>query len=584
MDLTREERGILSGERGPAARMAMEIIVQIAEAYGASELIPITQAHVDGCTYASTGDAGIEFAQRLAGQGGRVVVPTTTNITARDVARWREFRIPEEHSRKSAQMEKAYLDMGCIPSWTCAPYQYAVTPRFGEQIAWAESNAINFVNSVIGARTARYGDYIDICSGLTGRAPRFGYHLGEERIATIQIQFDEFEEVLRLNGSAYAAAGYACGLIASGRVPVVTGLPGNTGGDHLKAFSAAAASSGATGMFHVVGITPEAPSLEAATGGKDVPAVRVSARELLARLRHMSSSGDGRVDLVTVGCPHYSVAECLEVEHLLAGRSIAAGTEFWVNTNRAVLSWLDEMGVSNRLRSLGIRLTTDSCVMHWPLDNWGFETIMTDSGKFAHYGPMETGKAVIFSGLRDCVEAAVTGGFSFPDALRSAGSPSVSAGDVCVAPAAPSPAPGPAPQAGVKVVVRGRARGEALVSPAPISFWGSVDISNGRIIERNHPLLGQDVTGKVLVYPEGKGSSSTSGILLELARNGHAPLAIVNRVAEPIISIGCVVAQKMYGRTIPILALPEEQYFRIRTGDVVDVDGEAGAVCVVRPA
>ena len=172
MKLSPYEEELLAGKKGEAARMAMEIIVRLGELYGAEELIPISQAHIDGGLYTAVGEAGLDFAEKLHRLGGRVVVPTSMNATSRDIACWSEQRVKADFAEKNRRMEQAYLSMGVVPTWTCTPYQAGLVPRFGEQLAWAESNAIVFVNSVIGARTERYGDYTDICCAITGRVPK----------------------------------------------------------------------------------------------------------------------------------------------------------------------------------------------------------------------------------------------------------------------------------------------------------------------------------------------------------------------------------------------------------------------------
>ncbi|NPV70385.1 MAG: DUF521 domain-containing protein [Firmicutes bacterium] len=322
MNLNRLEQDMLEGKRGEAVRLAMSIITTMGELYGATRMIPVTQAHIDGCSYAAVWDAGLEFAEKLAALGARVAVPTTLNITARDIEDWRQFRIPEDHALACERMEAAYHAMGCIPTWTCAPYQYALAPGFGQQIAWAESNAINFANSVLGARTHRYGDLVDICCAIAGRVPEFGLHLKENRAGQVLIRFEGIEASVWNDNSIYAAAGYLAGEIAGERVPVLDGLPASTTHENLKALSAASASSGAVGLFHVVGVTPEAPSLdEAFQGRRPAETVVVDGASLRSATRSLTSIREGgsrtageAVDLVIVGCPHSSY---MEVESVL---------------------------------------------------------------------------------------------------------------------------------------------------------------------------------------------------------------------------------------------------------------------------
>lgn len=433
MFLTQKEKGMLRGEQGEAVRLAMAILTEMGDVYGASRMIPITQAHIDGCSYSATGEAGLEFAELLASLGARVRVPTTLNITARDIDAWAEFRIPAEHAAKCAAMEAAYLKMGCIPTWTCAPYQYGVVPRFGEAVAWAESNAINYANSVLGARTHRDGDLVDICAAITGRVPEFGLYLDENRRGQVLIRFEGITGPVLEDDSLYSSAGYLVGKVARDRVPAIEGLPGGTP-DNLKAFSAAAASSGAVGLFHIVGVTPEAPSVEAVFAGaspEEVVVVGVgdleaTAGALSTALGYTGGPSEGvpsardyrrhelygmPVDLVVIGCPHASYSEVVSVLEALDGRKVSTKTEFWIQSSATVLSLLKRSGLDRALADAGVRLLLDGCILNFPLTGWSFSVIMTNSGKMAHYAPGHTGAEVILGGVRACVEAAVTGAF-----------------------------------------------------------------------------------------------------------------------------------------------------------------------------
>src|SRR6266849_6710001 len=178
--LSELDRAMLAGERGPAARMAMAILVRMAEVQGARAMLDIVQAHIDSTIFIC--DAGLEFAEKLAGFGAKVAVPTTLNVSGLDEHHWREWSVPADWAAKAYRQMQAYQSMGTIPTWTCAPYQTEHAPRFGQQIAWGESNAIVFANSVIGARTERYPDLLDICAAITARVPAVGLHLDKNRV------------------------------------------------------------------------------------------------------------------------------------------------------------------------------------------------------------------------------------------------------------------------------------------------------------------------------------------------------------------------------------------------------------------
>jgi hypothetical protein len=410
---------MLSGRRGEALRLAMTIVVELGRLYGAQRLIRISQAHIDGCLYSAVGEAGAEFAAKLAGLGARVAVPTTLNITARDILNWQEFRIPSEHAENSRRVEDAYLKMGCIPTWTCTPYQHGIVPRCGDQIAWAESNAICYANSVLGARTNRYGDLIDICCAITGRAPEFGLHLEENRAGEVLVRFDVPERAFD-DDSLYSAAGYLVGEVAGSRIPVVAGFPGHATPDNLKAFSAAAASSGAVGLFHIVGVTPEAPTMEAAFAGRTHreetlvgPQDLLAAAEKLDACPACGGSIDlytpGSVDLVITGCPHASYMEVERVAGLLRGRHVKDGMEFWILTNRMVAGLAARSGLDTFLRDAGVRLCCDTCTLQFPLEAWHVGSIVTNSGKMAHYAPGMCGCRTYLRSIEACVDAALTG-------------------------------------------------------------------------------------------------------------------------------------------------------------------------------
>jgi len=408
LTLSRKDKEFLEGKNGKSPKMAMEVLVELAKSYGANKLIDIKQAHIDGCLFSTTGEAGLEFAEKLATGGGKVRVPTTINVTSRDIKRWKDFRVPERFSMKSAAMEKAYLEMGCIPIWTCTPYQHGIIPRFGEHITWAESNAINFANSVLGARTARYGDYADICAALTGRTPYIEYHLTENRRGQFLFKFHGLEN-REYSAAFYSAVGYLVGKVTGDLVPVLQGIPAGITSDQLKALSAASASSGSVGLFHVVGVTPEAHSLEMAFQEKvPLQVANFSYDDVLEIAKELTGKSKN-VDLVAVGCPHFSYPEVVMTLELLKSRKIADGVQFWIHTNQNTEFLLKKTGIWEKIEKMGTRITTDTCLLNWPMDKWGFKTLMTNSGKFAHYAPAQRGLEVIFGSLKTCVETAISG-------------------------------------------------------------------------------------------------------------------------------------------------------------------------------
>lgn len=406
--LTADERAMLAGEGGPATAQAMRILARMAPLYGASELLEVTRAHIDGVIL--SGEAGLQFAERLADLGGEVAVPTTLNVMSMDRQRWRDLGQDADYAEKARRLGRAYLRMGARPTFTCAPYQTDAAPSFGEQIAWSESNAVAFANSVIGARTNRYGDYLDICCALTGRVPAAGLHLDTPRLATFLIELDPLPPALVARDDLYPVLGYLVGSLVGDDVPVIAGLEAVPGEDRLKALAAAAASSGSVALFHLAGITPEAPSVADALGHR-APArvIRVTRHDLLrARAELTTASGDA-IDVVAFGSPHCSLSECRELAALMAGRHAAPGVDVYVTTSRAVRDLLARSGELRSLEAFGAVVTADTCIVVAPLIRPGARTLMTNSAKYAHYGPGILGVASIFGATEACVEAAVAG-------------------------------------------------------------------------------------------------------------------------------------------------------------------------------
>jgi predicted aconitase len=396
---------MLDGREGEAAALAMRIVVAWAEVVGARRLLDVSGAHVDGCLY--HGLAGLEFARRLVDGGARVRVPTTLNVGALDLLHPERGRLDAEtKARARAQMD-AYVAMGCRPTWTCAPYQLPSRPSLGEHVAWAESNAIVFCNSVLGARTDRYGDFIDVCAAITGRAPDAGLHRDEHRRAAVRVRIRDVPDRLLRSDAPYPVLGHAVGRAAGSAVPAIDGLPADVDEDRLKALGAAAASSGAVAMFHAVGVTPEAPTLEDATGGIDVPEVVVTLETLRRARDELGPAAGERIGAVCVGTPHASLGQLERLASLLAGTATAVPV--WVNTGRDTLARAQALGVTDALGQSGVRIVTDTCTYLAPLIGEVEGAVMTDSGKWAWYAPANLGVEVVLGGIEECVRSAIAG-------------------------------------------------------------------------------------------------------------------------------------------------------------------------------
>jgi len=405
VELTESDRALLRGERGEAAALAMRIVVEMAGVSAAERLIDVASAHVDGCLY--HGIAGLEFAERLVAGGARVAVPTTLNVGALDLLHPDRYRGDPGMAASARRQMDAYVAMGCRPTWTCAPYQLPERPAFGQHVAWAESNAIVFCNSVLGARTDRYGDFIDICAALTGRVPFAGLHRDEARRAGLVVTLEEISERLLASDALYPVLGHALGREVGSEVAAIVGLPADTSEDRMKALGAAAASSGSVAMVHAVGITPEAPTLEAATGGEEVRELRVTMGRLRASRAELSTVAPDRLGAVSVGTPHASLTELERLAGLLGTDEVAV--PLYVNAGRDVLAEAEGGGVVPLLESLGVRVVSDTCTYISPVMDEVNGSVMTDSAKWAWYAPANLGVDVVFGGLEECVRSAVAG-------------------------------------------------------------------------------------------------------------------------------------------------------------------------------
>ena len=408
MRLSDEEKKIRDGRQGEAARIALAVLVDLGELFGAEELMPVSQVHIDATLYMV--DAGLEFAEKMADEGGKVAVPTSLNPSAIDLRRWQEYGVSPEILPKHRRLEAAYLKMRAMPTWTCAPYQQGIIPRFGEQIAWGESNAIAFANSIIGARTNRYADLMDICAAIIGKVPRFGLHLTANRRAKLLIRIKDVSAAMFENEAIYPLLGYLLGEMAGDQVAAIAGIPQNVKIDSLKGFCAAAACSGAVGLLHMVGITPEAQSLEMCLHGNKPGAVYDITPELIQKAEdQLWTVKNEAVDLIVTGCPHYSPAEFIRLVQRIKGKKVHSSVVFWAFTSRSVYAWIKNNGILKDLADAGAMVFTDGCPLQYPKESWHFEAAMTDSAKFANYCFSQRGLQAAYGRLEDCVETAVRG-------------------------------------------------------------------------------------------------------------------------------------------------------------------------------
>lgn len=411
--LTDEEQAMLAGDEGAGLALAMRVVVALAGVRGATSLVPVTGAHIDSCLY--HGRAGLDFARRLVELDARVRVPTTLNVGSLDLLHpamvLRRTEDEQEVAAEGQALMDAYVALGARPTWTCAPYQVDARPGLGEHVAWAESNAIAFANSVLGARTDRYGDFLDICAAITGRAPHAGLHLTDNRRGGIVFDCRGLDHRTLECDLAYPLLGYFVGLrCGTGVNPVLLGLPAGTSEDRLKSLGAAAASSGGVALFHVVGVTPEAPTLEEVVSDGPAETVRVTGADLHAAREELSTARGTRLDAVSLGTPHASLDEIAALaKGLEGGPALDPRIAFYLSTGRSVLEQAHAAGHVEVLEQAGVRIVVDTCTYVTSILDPGTRVVMTTSGKWAHYAPANLGVDVVLASLDECLASARAG-------------------------------------------------------------------------------------------------------------------------------------------------------------------------------
>ena len=405
MYLTDTEKRMRDAEMGEPVRTAMEILMALGEIYGAEKLIPIQSAHVAGLSLKSHGLAGTGWAEDMANRGARVCIPTTMNVIGVD--RSRDLHLPQAWVKDQLRIEAAYERMGCLGISSCVPYYFGFVPRFQEHIAWAESSAVVFTNSVLGARDNREAGPSALASGLTGRTPLYGLHLEENRRGDVLIKVS----VPLTNLADYGALGSYVGRIIGNRVPVFEKFQEPSIED-LVYLGAGLASSGGVAMFHAVGVTPEAPTIESAFKGKKYEVLEITAKELEEGKQKLTSAKDRKADYVAIGCPHCSLNQLKELATLLQGRRVNKETTLWVHTNVAIKSLAKQLGYVQVIEDAGAVVTQDLCTILGNPEALGFKTLATNSPKMAFYAPGSNGLDVWYGSVEQCIETALHGFWS----------------------------------------------------------------------------------------------------------------------------------------------------------------------------
>ena len=398
MNLTEKEQRMLDGEEGYAVRKSMEILVALGDIYGAESLIKVGSVQVAGVSYHNLGDAGLEFLNELA-KDGKVKVLTTLNPAGMDLENWRQLGISEEFAEKQNLVIDAFRKMGILISCTCTPYLIGNLPRYGEHIAWSESSAVTFANSVIGAKTNREGGPSALAAAFVGKTPCYGLHLNENRAPDIHVQVNA--KLAKL--SDWGALGYSIGKKAENKIPYITGI-NDAELDELKSFCASVVTYGSKPLFYMKGITPASESYS-----PPQETVTIEDKDLKEAYENINDEVTD-IDFVCVGCPHCSIKEIAQIAELLKDKRIAANTELWVATSRTAKQLADKRGYTEIIELAGGKFACDTCMAVAPLKG-RFKALATTSAKGCFYSRQNNMKTKM-GGLDECIEAAVTGKWS----------------------------------------------------------------------------------------------------------------------------------------------------------------------------
>ena len=400
MNLSDHELALLDGRGGRAARKAMEILVALGRIYGAERLVPVASVQVSGVSFHNLGDAGLEWIEDMA-LDGRAAAIATLNPAGMDLEAWREQGIDESFARAQLRIVDAYRRMGIAASCTCTPYLVGNLPAPGEHVAWSESSAVTFANTVLGARTNREGGPSALAAALTGRTPAYGLHLDVDRRPTLEVRLGARPE--GWDTSWWGALGCALGRLAQGRVAIVRDPPGRPDVAELKSFCAAVVTSGGSPLVHIEGITPEAGRFPSPD-----ESVELTATHVRDAFEELTDPGD-EIDIVCLGCPHASLGELARIAQGLEGRQVRVTT--WVCTARSTAALAREIGLTAAIEAAGGRVVCDTCFVVAPLAG-RFRAVATDSAKGCFYARGHNRLAVRLGSLDRCLDAAVRGRWS----------------------------------------------------------------------------------------------------------------------------------------------------------------------------
>jgi predicted aconitase len=405
VQLTPEEQAWLSGEGGPGLRKAMEIIAALGKIFGAQDTVPVHSVQISGVSYKNLGEAGLEFLQEWAEQGARTRVPVTLNPAGMDLVDWRKLGISEEFARQQLAVIDALTAIGAVPTCSCTPYFIYQGPSADEHLAWSESSAVSYANSVLGARTNREGGPSALAAAITGCTARYGLHLRENRRADTLVEI----RCPVVSEADFGVLGYLVGRQSGVSIPYFRGLdlePLDGEGrpetrDRLRALGAAMAASGAVALYHVEGVTPEARRADVLRE----QAQRLRIESLVDGYTALNTTPLAEIDMVSIGCPHSSGDELRDVADRLRGKRVA--TRLWVTTARKTKEQVLE--AVEGIEQAGGLVVADTCLVVAPIEALGVRRLATNSAKAAFYAPGHSHAEVRFGTLDQCLEAAVTG-------------------------------------------------------------------------------------------------------------------------------------------------------------------------------
>jgi predicted aconitase len=400
MNLTAEEQSMLAGKQGKAIQKAMQILVALGRIYGATRMIPVSSVQIAGVSYDNLGEAGLQWLSEMADNGGKTRVLTTLNPAGMDLENWQNLGISADFAEKQQRVLEAFSSMGAITTCTCTPYLVGNLPRFGESIAWAESSAVCYANSIIGARTNREGGPSALAAALTGRTAEYGMHLEASRHPEITIEVRAHLEGTADFGALGKTIGEKTSTISSAghkTIPYIRGVE-SAGVDQLKAFCASIATYGGLAMFHIQAITPEAhiPS--------PAESVTITQDDLDRAIVSLNDASSPEVDFVSLGCPHLSIREIVRITDLLRGKKVIK--EFWITTARPTKQIADRMGYTAIIEASGAKFAVDTCCVVAPIRG-RFHAMATDSAKACYYASAKNRFKTLFLPFDEVVKEAL---------------------------------------------------------------------------------------------------------------------------------------------------------------------------------